>query len=135
VKLTFIDAGVLIAAARGSGNVARRALAILDDPHRSFVSSDFVRLEVLPKARFHNQREEASFYEVFFGSVEIWAQPDPGLMTNALTVAQEIGLSALDALHGAAALACNAAEIITTEKPSRPIHRLKNVKVRTIHEP
>ncbi|BAU08518.1 hypothetical protein FIS3754_44660 [Fischerella sp. NIES-3754] len=33
---TFIDAGVLIAAARGVGIVAERALTILEDPNREF---------------------------------------------------------------------------------------------------
>lgn len=88
---------------------------------------------MLPKARFHKQLKEASFYDVFFGSVESWVEPDPDFMASALTVAQENGLSALDALHGAVALASNAAEIVTTEKEGRPIHRLKNVTVRTIH--
>jgi predicted nucleic acid-binding protein len=87
LKITFIDAGVLIAASRGSTDMARRALEILDDPGRSFASSAF---------------------------------------------AQERGLSALDALHGAAALAVNAAELVTTEKRSRPIHRLTQLKVTTI---
>ncbi len=36
---TFVDSGVLITAARGSGESANDALAILDDPDREFVSS------------------------------------------------------------------------------------------------
>jgi predicted nucleic acid-binding protein len=48
---TFVDAGVLIAAATGrQPALYRRAIAILDDPVRDFVASDFLRLEVLPKA-------------------------------------------------------------------------------------
>jgi hypothetical protein len=35
VKLTFVDAGVLIAAARGGNIQAARAMEILDDPVRS----------------------------------------------------------------------------------------------------
>jgi predicted nucleic acid-binding protein len=133
LKLTFVDSGVLIAAARGSDEAARRAFAVLDDPQRSFVSSDFLRLEVLPKACFQKRLEEVSFYEDFFGRVEIWVEPDPGFMAKTLTVAQENGLAALDALHGTAALVSNAVEIVTTEKEGRPIHRLKNITVQTIH--
>ena len=44
---TFVDSGVLITAARGSGESAHDALAILDDPDREFVSSFFIRLEVI----------------------------------------------------------------------------------------
>jgi hypothetical protein len=50
MKRTFIDTGVLIAAARGQNDFAARAMAILDDPNREFASSIFVKLEVLPKA-------------------------------------------------------------------------------------
>jgi len=39
VKLTFVDAGVLIAAARGGSEQAQRALAVLDDPEREFAAS------------------------------------------------------------------------------------------------
>jgi hypothetical protein len=34
LKLTFVDASVLIGAVRGRGEQASRALAILDDPER-----------------------------------------------------------------------------------------------------
>jgi hypothetical protein len=46
MNLTFIDAGVLIAAARGSTVQASRAMGILDDPEREFAASAFPRLEV-----------------------------------------------------------------------------------------
>jgi len=132
LKITFIDAGVLIAASRGATDVARRALAILDDPGRSFASSAFVRLEVLPKASFHRRTEEVSFYEDYFRSVGHWVEPGTTLVESALSLARERGLSALDALHGAAALAANAVELVTTERRSRPIHRLTQIKVTTI---
>jgi hypothetical protein len=132
LKVTFIDAGVLIAASRGNTDVARRALEILDDPGRSFVSSAFVQLEVLPKASFHRRKDEVLFYEDYFHNVDHWVEPGEALVTRAFSLAQEIGLSALDALHGAAALAANAAELVTTEKRSRPIHRLKRLQVTTL---
>ena len=50
MKATFVDSGVLIAAARGEGGLAVRALAVLDDPERQFATSNLVKLEVLPKA-------------------------------------------------------------------------------------
>jgi predicted nucleic acid-binding protein len=133
LKITFIDAGVLIAASRGNAQVARRAIAILDDPGRSFASSAFVRLEVLPKASFHKQTDEVSFYEDYFRSVSHWVEPGVTLVESALLLAKDKGLSALDALHGAAALAANASEIITTERRGRPIHRLTQIKITTIH--
>jgi hypothetical protein len=41
-------------------------MAILDDPDRSFASSEFIRLEVLPKAIFNGKINEAEFYREFF---------------------------------------------------------------------
>jgi hypothetical protein len=42
VKLTFVDAGVLIAAARGGNVKASRAMEIFDDPEREFALSCWV---------------------------------------------------------------------------------------------
>ena len=133
MTLTFVDAGVLIAAARGTGSAASKAAEILDDPDRSFASSVFVRLEVLPKAVFHRKAQEAEFYEAFFESVEIWVSPDHLLAEQAMTLAARFGLSALDALHVAAAMAAGADEVVTSEKPSRPIHRVTGLAVKSIH--
>ncbi|HXH39143.1 MAG TPA: hypothetical protein VNN08_10990 [Thermoanaerobaculia bacterium] len=46
MKLTFVDAGVLIAAARGGNIQAGRAMEISDDPEREFAASPFLLLEV-----------------------------------------------------------------------------------------
>ena len=61
MKLTFVDAGVLIAAARGGSDQAERALAVLDDPEREFAASAFLRLEVLPQAAFNGRASETAF--------------------------------------------------------------------------
>ena len=72
MTITFVDAGVLIAAARGTTEVSARAMVILDDPARSFASSEFIRLEVLPKAVFNGKTNEAEFYRKFFDAVAHW---------------------------------------------------------------
>ena len=59
MKLTFVDAGVLIAAARGGSEQAARAMEILDDPERQFAASPFLRLEVLPQAVPRSRRGPA----------------------------------------------------------------------------
>lgn len=45
---TFLDSGVLLAAWRGD-SLAAPALALLGDDARVFVTSQLVRLELLPK--------------------------------------------------------------------------------------
>jgi hypothetical protein len=61
---TFIDSGVLIAAARGQGAISLRAVEILDDPNREFVSSPFLKLEVLPKAIYNQRKDETRATEL-----------------------------------------------------------------------
>lgn len=73
MKLTFVDAGVLIAVARGGSEQAARALEILDDPDRESTASLFLRLEVLPQALFNKRDAEVAFYEAFFSAVSKWA--------------------------------------------------------------
>ena len=73
-KKTYLDAGVLIAAVRGRDDVAARAMQVLDDPDREFVSSPFLKLEVLPKAVHGKRQAEVEFYETFFAAVRYWAK-------------------------------------------------------------
>jgi predicted nucleic acid-binding protein len=132
-KLVFVDAGVLIAAARGTDEAAHRALQALDDPDAEFASSTYVQLEVLPKAVYHKKQREVEFYEAFFDSVSVWVQPGADVAEAALEEAARAGLSAMDALHVASAAAVTANELLTSEGPTKPIHRTKLVTVRSIH--
>ncbi|MEA2165304.1 MAG: hypothetical protein QOK37_3431 [Thermoanaerobaculia bacterium] len=133
MKLTFVDAGVLIAAARGGNVQAARAMEIFDDPEREFAASPFLRLEVLPQALFNKRVAEAAFYEAFFATVSHWATDLAAVAEIAMREASTNGVEAMDALHVAAAVSVGASELITTEKPSRSIHRARSVKVVTIH--
>lgn len=133
MKRTFVDAGVLIAAARGGNVQAARAIEILDDPEREFAASVFLRLEVLPQAVFNKRVAEAAFYEAFFSAVTHWATNLDDITQIALREASTHGVEAMDALHVAAAISVGASELITTEKPSRSIHRATGVTVVTIH--
>lgn len=133
MKLTFVDAGILIAAARGGNVQAARAMEILDDPEREFAASAFLRLEVLPQAVFNKRTAEAAFYEAFFSTVTHWATDLDTVTEIAMREASTFGIEAMDALHLAAAASVGAHEFITTEKPSRSIHRANAVKVVTIH--
>ncbi len=48
-RRTYLDANVLIAAWNGDAESRGWARAVLDDPERQLLTSDFVRLDVLPK--------------------------------------------------------------------------------------
>jgi predicted nucleic acid-binding protein len=131
---TFIDSGVLIAAIRGEGAIAERALAILADPNREFAASIFVKLEVLPKAIYNNRSSEIRFYEEYFDAVSYWAENIEQIVQNAYREVSEAGLGAMDALHVAAAVIVGAVEFITNtnEKPEKSIHRTTSIRVISI---
>ena len=131
---TFIDSGVLIMAARGTDEISDRALAVLGDPNREFITSDFVRLEVLPKAIFHRQKAEMEFYEAFLGDCGTTIESCGELVEKAFGEAQAAGLSAVDSLHVAAAREGGCVELITAEKKEKPLFRVAGLRVSTIRD-
>jgi predicted nucleic acid-binding protein len=124
----FCDAGVLIAAARSVGPDRLRALQLLEEPDRVFLTSPFIHLEVVPKTIFYKKRLEQSFYDRYFNNA-VWFRQLDKIEAAAQTEAAKAGLSAMDALHVAAAHLSRADEFVTTEKPDKAIHRSSLVKV------
>lgn len=129
MTITFIDSGVLVTAARGVEENSDKAIAILGSDGREFASSKFVKLEVLPKAVYHRQNNEVEFYEEFFNAVTYWANDFSVVVTTGSGLACKYGLAAMDALHIAAALSIGATEFITTEKQTKPMYRVTEIKV------
>ena len=125
---TFCDAGVLIATARSVGPDRLRALHLLEEPDRVFLTSPFIHLEVVPKTIFYKKRLEQSFYDRYFNNA-VWFRQLDKIEAAAQTEAAKAGLSAMDALHVAAAHLSRADEFVTTEKPDKAIHRSSLVKV------
>ena len=132
MKKTFVDSGLLIAVTKGEKEIYEKALAIIDDPEREFVSSVYVKLETLPMATWHRREDHVEAYEEIFGNVSRWVPSSPELSQRALELAGEYGLKAVDALHVAAAEA-EEAELITTEKPTKPmLLRVTSITVTSI---
>lgn len=129
---TFVDADVLIWAARGRESLSQAAMQKLAGASREFVGSDFLRLEVIPKAAFHRQIAETAFYERYFAAVVAWVEASPSLVTHAESLATRYGLSAVDALHVAAAKAAGAVELITAERPESPLFRVQDLLITSI---
>jgi predicted nucleic acid-binding protein len=125
---TFLDSGVLIAATRSLGIDRERALRLLEEPNRVFLTSPFIHLEVVPKSIFYRKRLEQSFYEKYFNGAT-WFRDIVRIEAMARTEAANAGLGAMDALHIAAARLTNAEQFITIEKPHKAIHRSSLVKV------
>ncbi|MEW6259252.1 MAG: type II toxin-antitoxin system VapC family toxin [Thermodesulfobacteriota bacterium] len=132
MKSTYIDANVLIAAFQGEEQVAQRALRVLDDPGRKLVVSDYLRLEVLPKPTFHKRQEEMEFMQAVFENAEN-VNTSSDLTGCALSMASKYDLTPIDALHIGAASVAGVDEFVTVEKPTKPMCRVKEVNVVSIH--
>lgn len=131
--LTFVDAGVLIAAARGTAEISAKAAAVLEDPNREFVASVFLELELLPKPRHTGHRDELEYYETFFDGVRLWSKDFDAITHTAKQEALAYGLSALEALHVAVA-ALAGAELVTSSTSDKAIHRTRRVKVLSVRD-
>jgi hypothetical protein len=106
---TFLDSGVLLHAWRGA-TFSGVAMQIIDDDRREFFSAQMVRLELLPKAQFEKRRKE-------------------DLGSEAEELAARYGLAGPDALQLAAAIRQGVEEFYTSEKPGKPMFRVKETKV------
>jgi hypothetical protein len=124
---------VLLAGARALGRDRERALTILEDPNRIFLTSPFVHLELVPKAVYYKKRLEKAFYDEYFAAAE-WMRDLDKIESVAQTEAAKWGLAAMDALHVAAAYLSQADEFITTERPEKPIHRSTLVTITYLFE-
>jgi predicted nucleic acid-binding protein len=125
---TFLDSGVLLTAARSVSRDRERALQVLEDPNRIFLTSPFIELEVVPKSVFHKMTLEKSFYDEFFRTAE-WFRDLEKIAATARLEAVKSGIAAMDALHVAAAHLSGADEFVTTERPGKPMYRTSLVKV------
>lgn len=129
---TYVDSSVLIAAFRGDRSSSNRAMEILDDPARQFLVSDFLRLEVLPQPIFHKNKGELEFMETFIKQGQD-IEVAPRVAKCAIELASNYQLTALDALHVAAAIEGQADEFVTLEKTTKPLCRVREIKVTSIH--
>ena len=129
MTITFIDSGVLVTASRGAEDLSDKAITILASTDREFASSAFIKLEILPKAIYHRQTNEAEFYEAFFSAVTYWANDVDQIIQDGYSIACKYGLAAMDTLHIAAAISVGAEEFITTEKPTKPMYRVTEIAI------
>ena len=123
---------MLIFAAKGTTAAAALALPFLQDPDREFVTSEYVRLEVLPKPTCFRLETEVEFYNAFFSLNSRIIPTSQALLELAMEEACRHGLSAIDAIHIACAVFGGAEQMITSEKTTKPIHRTGLVRVLSI---
>jgi predicted nucleic acid-binding protein len=126
MKRTYLDAGVLVRAARGDEALSQPAIEMLCDPEREFVASPLVRMELLPLAQNPN---EVAFYETYFKQVSIWTAIEPHLLTTAIEEVRQSKVGPLDAIQLVLAAAAGCHEFVTGDKPGAPIFSTQRVQV------
>lgn len=129
---TFLDTGVLLSAWRSSLPLRAAASTIMFAADREFVSSFYVRLELMPKAIYHKQRAEVAFYQKYFDRLVGWVESSPALAVFADEIAATYGLNGMDALHLAAAIETDCVEFVTSERPTSPIFRVDRLRILSI---
>lgn len=129
----FLDSGVLISAWRGLPSLSEAALEVMSDDRCTFVSAENVRLEVLPKPVYGKQRAEVEFYEAHFAEAESVEPFSRELGEAAFALARIYGLSAGDALNISAAIRQGADEFVTSETPGKPMFRVREILVVSLH--
>ena len=125
---TFLDSGALLHAWRGE-NLSETVMEIIDDENREFFTSQIVGLELLPKPRFEKRHAEAAFYENHFRDCVFTEPLSKELGAEAEKLATHYGLAGPDAIQLAAALRHRVAEFYTSERPGKPMFRVKELKV------
>ena len=130
---TYLDTGVLITAHQGTAEIADRAFKLIDDSDRCFVASEFLKLELLPKCIYFKNHSETQFYQTFFEAVDEWIPNCQAAIQPALDFATDYGLSAMDALHVASAYLLDA-QLVSTEKKTKPMYRVDEIRVISLYD-
>ena len=109
------------------------AIALMEDNSRKFVTCENVQLELLPKPTFEKRLTEVEFYNEHFDRV-LGCEPfSEALGKSAMALAKKYGLAAGDALNLAAAIRQDADEFVTSELPGKPLFRVRQIKVISLH--
>lgn len=130
---TVIDSDVLRYAFQGfEGEENLKALEVLDDQNREFVAVDFVSLELIPKPTFNRREDEVQLYQSFFSLAPVRAEVSSSTTSLAMRLAATHDINPMDALIVSSAIISNADEFITFEKPTKPMFRVKEIKVTSL---
>jgi hypothetical protein len=72
-------------------------MEVLDDANRCLVVSDYLRLEVLPKPRFHKLEDEIEFMQTVLGNASENVPTSPALTGRAVDLASQYDMTGVSA--------------------------------------
>lgn len=88
-------------------------------------------MEVLPKATYFRSKVEFQFYEQYLAKATV-IPATADHFDLAFLLACQYGLSAMDSLHLTIAIETFCDEFITTERPTSPLFRVKQLRILTL---
>lgn len=125
---TYIDANVIMNAWRGLKPFQTIAFAILEDPGRVLLASDFLQLELLPKPTFHKNLAEVEFIcRILDHTTHI--QTDGRITHKAMELSSQYNIAVVDSLHAAAAIVGGADELATFERQDKPLYKISPAEI------
>ena len=81
-----------------------RDCCYLNDPLREYITSDYAKIELLPRCTFHKNHDEKRFHEEFFESSVTHVPSSNELLELAIDEGGRTGISGIDAIHVACAV-------------------------------
>jgi predicted nucleic acid-binding protein len=132
---TYPDANVILYVFSEDRSRSQRARTILKDETRTFVVSDYLWLETLPKMLYNKQHDQVAYTDEIFRHADFVPATD-SIIVQAKALASRYGLAAMDALHAACAIAGHVGELVTFEKPTKPFFRIppEVLRIRSLYE-
>jgi predicted nucleic acid-binding protein len=127
--ITYLDTNCLIAVADAEALRSEQVFELLDDLQRSFMLSPFTTLETLPLAMHYRNKRRERFFRSYINFCAHFSSNLPAIMNEAHRQAERHGIVGIDACHIAAAIVGLANEFYTSEKPTKPMFRTKEIKV------
>ena len=94
-----------------------------------------IRHEGLPKAVYRRNAEEIDYFRFAFSKISKWVTVDDTLIEDAIRLGERYDVVNLDALYLAAAIRGGAERFVTTERPGKPLYRVREIKVVSFLDP
>ena len=98
-----------------------RDCCYLNDPLREYITSDYAKIELLPRCTFHKNHDEKRFHEEFFESSVTHVPSSNELLELAIDEGGRTGISGIDAIHAACAVVARLQELC-----SGPVYSLRS---------
>lgn len=127
----FFDTGAFITAFKARDADANKLLELLDDEGTVLVTSEYSRLELISHPTFLGRTEEVEFYQLLIGQSEVVPSSE-AMRKLASELGCRYGLGGFDSLLVAAAVVGSATQFLTSEKETKPMHRIRELRVERV---